>query len=296
MGFLNFLKLRDTKVVGHCAYCGTDIIEEFAENTDTLLKRVGYKMTDDVYLCRNCLKQKGLDKDVIEKQDSATAFAYLKSRKMISPEDFTFDKRIMRGTYCPYIEVDTSRKLINIPDFEFKTFGKNKYVEHLHSYTDIIDFQLIDNGQQIAEGSSLLGAAVGGLTFGGAGAIVGSGIRSRKIAGECTELRIKIVLSDIQNSCAYINFITEEDEYCKRDSTFFHEVMDQAQEIMSILTVIMNDNNKTISDNKGVASDNNSSAKNDFADTIRKLSDLHDTGLLTDAEFESKKTDILSRI
>lgn len=37
-------------------------------------------------------------------------------------------------------------------------------------------------------------------------------------------------------------------------------------------------------------------ARSDVPDQIRKVSELHDQGILSDAEFESKKTDLLARL
>ena len=293
MGFFDAFK-TDDKIAGKCAYCGADIVEHFAHSSDKLIQREGCRTLDGIFLCPKCLKQKGVDKKTIESTSSDAVYSDMASRNVLSPKEFTPDKRIMWGDYYPYIEIDTTRKIINIPEFNIHLFGKDEYIDHPYRFSEIIDFQLLDNGQQIAEGSSLLGAAVGGLTFGGAGAIVGSQLSSRKIAGECTELRIKIVLSNINNSSVYINFISKKGEEGKRDSDYFKEKMEKAQEIMSILTVIMNENKSAAAQNDSQSSANNMSF--DFADAIRKLSELHAAGLLTDAEFENKKSDILARI
>jgi hypothetical protein len=287
MGFFT-----EDKIAGHCAYCGADIVEQFSNNSDKLIRRKGYKTLDGVFLCPECLKQKAVDPRTIEKMTSDAVYSEMSGRHVLSPREFTPDKRVIpKGGYYPYMEIDSTRKMINVPEFKIHLFSYDECIDHPLHFSEIIDVQLIDNGEQVVEGGSLLNAVIGGLFGGGAGAIVGSQTNSRRIIVVCTELRIKIVSSNIRNNPVFIDLIHGN---CKRDSNVYRKQMDTAQEILSILTAIISENKKNAAPARSQSVANAETF--DFADAIRKLSELHDAGLLTDAEFANKKADILARL
>ena len=127
-----------------------------------------------------------------------------------------------------YIELDENNHLWRVP-----CFSKNL----VFPYSDVISYELLENGGTITSGS-LGGAIVGGALFGGVGAIVGSSMGSRT-KQEINEYRIKIVT---KNSChpeVYINLLMPGGKV-KSDSILYKDYSDNAQHILSMLNIITN--------------------------------------------------------
>ena len=188
-------------------------------------------------------------------------------RKLTITKDF--------GTY---IKFDENNRKWFVPDGFFGGV-KNPII---YSFDDILDFELIEDGNSITKGGT--GRAIaGGLLFGGIGAIVGGATAKRKTKSTCTRLQIKITLNNISNPMVYVNLITTE---TKTDSLIYKTAYGSAQNIMSVLQIICA-NNQSISENTSVASSISS------ADEIIKYKQLLDQGIITQEEFNEKKKQLL---
>lgn len=125
-----------------------------------------------------------------------------------------------------YFWVDSTAKKWCIPQ------GKLK--KSVYSYTDIMDYELIEDGNSITKGG--LGRAVaGGVLFGGVGAIVGGVTGGKKTTQTCSKLQIKIVINDIDSPILYIDLITVE---TKKDNPVYKNAIDAAQEIIAVLQIM----------------------------------------------------------
>lgn len=176
-----------------------------------------------------------------------------------------------------YIYFDEFNKKWTIPQGLFKKKINNSMI---HSYNDITDFELIEDGNTISKGG-IGRAVVGGALFGDIGAIVG-GVTGHKYKQTCTRLQIKITLNDINSPIEYINFIDTE---TKKDSIIYKSAFTFAQEIISILQIICNSSGTT-KQTKEIS---------DFdIDEIRKYKELLDMGAITQEEFEMKKKELLN--
>ena len=294
MGFFDAFKIEKV-IVGQCLYCDSPIEQSIGKTNGAIIQKAQYILADGNCICPNCLKQKKLSKNDIENKTSSEIISIMKENGMATPNCFKPTTRIMRAFGLPYIEIDEPHQLINIPDVKFNIFSDNKYIEHIYPFSKLIDFELIDSGQKLMEGSSLLGAAVGGLTFGGAGAIVGSAFGSKKIKDECTELSIKVIFNDINDSDSYINIIPSGGK-TDRNSSLYKEHYASAQKCMSLLTVILNQNDKQVESKNTTVSIGEDSNSNDVLDSIRQLGNLRNEGLITPEEFDIKKKELLSRL
>ncbi len=157
-------------------------------------------------------------------------------------------------------------------------FGKKKQI---YSYSDIVNFELLEDGDSVASGG-LGRALVGGVLFGGAGAIVGGVTGKKKSKGICTSLKLKITVNDMNNPAVYINFIETK---TKKDGFVYKEIAKQAQECLSSFQLIC-DRQKSERENTG---NSNSSV----ADEIKKFKGLLDEGVITQEEFDKKKSELL---
>lgn len=109
----------------------------------------------------------------------------------------------------------------------------------IYNYSDVVDFELLEDGESVAKGG-LGRALVGGALFGGTGAIVGGVTGKRKNKGVCNSLRLKLTLNDINNPVFYVNFI---ESATKKDGMVYKSVYDNAQECLSVLQIICDGQN-----------------------------------------------------
>lgn len=152
----------------------------------------------------------------------------------------------------------------------------------IYDYSDILAFELLEDGNLISKGG-VGRAIVGGALFGDVGAIVGSntGHRQEKI---CSKLQIKITVNDMRSPTVYINFIESEIE---KDKAIYKQLYTQAQEVLSLLSIIVQSNQSNT--RSATESQNNLSA----ADEILKFKKLLDIGVISQEEFDAKKKQLL---
>lgn len=111
-----------------------------------------------------------------------------------------------------------------------------KESKSVYDYADLLDYELIEDGNTVTSGS--LGRAVaGGLVFGGLGAVVGGMTGKQKAT--CSKLQIKITTKDIQHPALYVSLLDYE---VKKDSDTYKAAIKDAQEILSILQIIKTTN------------------------------------------------------
>ncbi len=170
-----------------------------------------------------------------------------------------------------YLKVDENNKQWYVP-------GNSK----IHSYDDVLDYELLEDGGSIAKGG-LGRAVVGNVLFGGVGAIVGGVTGTKKSKPTCTSLKVKITLNDMATPTEYINLITTE---TKKSSSLYQVCEKQAQEIMAVFQV-MCEQNKSASTVPAQTQEISS------ADEIKKYKELLDSGIITQEEFELKKKQLL---
>lgn len=153
-------------------------------------------------------------------------------------------------------------------------------------YEDILDFELIQDGKSVINKGGLGRAAIGGLLFGGSGAIVGTLTGSRKQTETCTELRVKITLNNIERPSVFIDFV--KGTSISKGNILYRQLANAAETVMSLLQVITNEtfsNEPTSSQEK--------SGQVSSADEIRKYKGLLDDGIISQEEFDAKKRQLL---
>ncbi|MCC0696193.1 SHOCT domain-containing protein [Clostridioides sp. ES-S-0048-02] len=155
-------------------------------------------------------------------------------------------------------------------------------VEKIIKFDDILEFELLEDGETIVKGG--LGRAItGGVLFGGTGAVVG-GITGKKTSRKVVEVfKIKITLKDINNPIEYINLINSK---VKTNSSIYQKAFSDAQEILSILSIITKYN---VTEDK-----KEESMCNSTADEILKYKNLLDMEAITQEEFDAKKKELLN--
>ncbi|VDG74712.1 Uncharacterised protein [Clostridium carnis] len=179
-----------------------------------------------------------------------------------------------------YIEFDENNKKFLIPD----GFNGKKINPKVHDYKDLLEYEVLENGSTITKGG-LGSAVVGGLLFGGTGAIVG-GITGKKTKSVIDSLKIKITINNSNRPVEYINLITTQ---TKTNSLLYKSSYNLAQEIISMLSVIKESSNRENNvediENTGFS----------LADELRKLKELVDEGIISEEEFQNQKTKLLNK-
>lgn len=246
-----------------CAVCG--------EKTSMLTK---VKISDGV-ICGTCRAKCGpLAK--VELKTTAQIINRIKSREENAIKVSNFTPTDAVGDF---IKVDRNSKTWCSPT-QTSGFGISDKNPDIFSFSDLIDFELFEDGVSITKGG--LGTAVaGGILFGGVGAIVGGGL-GKKQKDVVNKMSIIINLRDEWVPRIEIILIKSE---TKRNGLVYKSSKSLAQQIISLLTIISDGQNDT--------SDILSSANSSAADELLKFKQLLDMGVISQEEFDAKKKQLL---
>lgn len=170
-----------------------------------------------------------------------------------------------------------------------KTFtGKGIY-----RYTDLLAYELLEDDSQITKGG-LGRAIVGGVAFGGVGAIVGGVTGKKKTKKIVDSMMIKITVNDIENPMLVIPFITKPTKIKSKDYKAAHT---DAHKMLSMLAVITAKAEQQLSPDVLIqlqqAESNQTPDITDPFEEVKKLKELLDMGIINEEEFELKKNDLL---
>lgn len=154
-------------------------------------------------------------------------------------------------------------------------------VLRVFDYSDIVDFELLEDGESVASGG--LGRALaGGALFGGVGAIVGGVTGKRRSKEFCGSLKLKVTINDINNPVIYVSFI---DSKTKKAGSFYKIISESAQECLSTFQLICDKQKEGNKENDYLAPSP--------MDDIREFKKLLDEGIITQEDFDAKKKELL---
>ena len=146
-----------------------------------------------------------------------------KSKEIVSNVSKTIQEKIADNAKWKVI-------LIN----EISVNKENKLIK-IHNKTyhfeDIIDCELIEDGNSITK-SSLLGTAAKGLAFGLAGYLTSE----KKQKKYCNKLEVKITINDFNNPCVYCKFIKKK---TKVQSSEYEKAFNNAQKCLSTIKIVL---------------------------------------------------------
>lgn len=149
----------------------------------------------------------------------------------------------------------------------------------VYSFNDIVDYELVVDGESYTKGGASIGRAlVGGAIFGAAGAIIGGSTGKRKQKEVIKKMYIKISLKHTYDSYTEISLISTE---VKKGSLTYNIMTESANKILALLDSI-------------VTSEPVSVSSTSVADELLKYKELLDCGVLTQEEFNAKKKELLN--
>lgn len=105
-----------------------------------------------------------------------------------------------------------------------------------YAFSDLIDFNVIQDGETISS-ANILNAVAGGMIFGLAGTLVGA--NKTKTSKTCSKLQVQMNVNSISNPVIRIDLISDE---VKRSSDQYKKAVANMEEITGVLRVIKSRN------------------------------------------------------
>lgn len=253
----------DLKAV--CAVC----------NKDIGLNR--FQIANKEWLCKECFKSANFTSATpIKKKTIAEIRKAIQDNIVYKEELSEFEATKKIGSI---IEFDDTRQKILV----YNGLAGRKKSSKIYNYSDIIDFELLEDGETITKGG-LGSALVGGALFGGVGAVVGGVTGGKKSKGVCSSLKIKITINDILEPAVYLTFLATK---IKKSNPIYQSIYASTQECLSTLQLICRKQEISLTDSALTV--NNTSN----ADEILKYKELMDKGIISGDQFEQKKKQLL---
>lgn len=162
----------------------------------------------------------------------------------------------------------------------------------LVSYRDLLSAELFEDGVTVTKtvrSSQAIGAIVGGVAFGGVGAVVGALTgRSESETGKVNYIDLRLVINDTSNPNFDIRFLALKSS---RDGLLYKQAMQQARHWHSLVAVLIKRADSDTSRKENL--ETVTRALPSVADELRKLVDLRDSGALSSEEFQVQKARLL---
>ena len=191
-------------------------------------------------------------------------------------------------------------------DYAFITDDINEFIAivtpaniHVLRYSDIVSISYEENGSNVFN-KSLGGAVVGGLLFGGVGAIVGGNTAKATQNKEIRLMTIKILLKSTSNSTIILNIYEAGKDGAiletkkSEDQMLYEGLMKEVSGIKDIFSIIIDIVDKDIAMQK-TSINTRLQFNNGIADELTKLVKLKESGYLSEEEFNIQKTKLLNR-
>lgn len=164
------------------------------------------------------------------------------------------------------------------------------------AHTDVISSEIFEDGETVTKAvrsSQIGGVVVGGLLLGGVGAVIGGLSGKRVQQGKVKRIELRLTINDASQPTHTVSFLGQE---VARTTLLYKMTAEAARTWQARMDVLIKRADSE-SHSNAVASLTPSlpAPAGSVADEIRKLADLKAQGLLTQAEFESEKSKLLSR-
>ncbi|PGR02376.1 SHOCT domain-containing protein [Priestia megaterium] len=223
----------------------------------------------------------------------------------VEVENLEVDRYYISADYKAVIIIDeTNQKICFIENTvkgidKFKNTSKDfRYDYTLYKFNDLLETEILQDGETVTKtsrGSQIGGALLGGVLAGGVGAIVGGLSGSTTSDEEFSKITLKVLVNDTQNPVKLIYFLDEianvkkyDDRYMKANA----DSMDWHGVLKVIIQQMDKEDKKKYEQHKEVIV--NQTEHFSIADELKKLSDLHKEGILSEEEFNEHKKKILS--
>ncbi|GAA0857771.1 hypothetical protein GCM10008916_12830 [Clostridium nitritogenes] len=159
----------------------------------------------------------------------------------------------------------------------------------VYNYNDILDFELIEDGNVLVTKGGLGRAIAGGLLFGGVGAIVGGVTGKRKSNETIQRLLVRLTIANCF-SPIHEDIIFISTKINKNSKTYSKELQNAKDLLLKL------DSSKSLSNSEtNILYSNKVNNNLSVADELIKLKALMDDGIITKIEFENQKNKLLDK-
>lgn len=165
-----------------------------------------------------------------------------KFKSFLDEQNFKVNKSIDIQTFANSMEINTNQLtkfLVDDVNKKFAIISYNLTIDKIEfkevKYTDLINFNLFEDGEQQIQGKGMI-ATSGALLFGVAGAVVGSVAGNTKIKNKCSELSVRLQINDLQSPLISLVLLSNTD----KNSIFYRLSKQKADDIIATLTYIEN--------------------------------------------------------
>lgn len=229
----------------------------------------GMKQIADGYICKDCIAKYGIFLSVsswnnisLNRVKDGIAANEMNQKYM---QEFKLTKKIEKKLWIDEINrlwtIDSSKNVI-------------------FSYGDILDYELFENGENIIKGG-FGSAVVGGVLFGGIGALVGGVASTKKIKKEIRDLQIKIKTKNLLYPEIIIPIISS--GKVDPNDPVYDAYIRVAESFLSAISLMLGEKCK-----------NEEFASVFPSDEILKYKNLLDVGAITQEEYDAKKKQLLN--
>ena len=165
-------------------------------------------------------------------QSSVQSIGYFKKNNFTASKEISLKMPSITET-LKFVVDDYQKK------FGFYRFSSSGYNElELWNYSDLLDFNLVENGQQMIPGRGMM-AAGGAFLFGLNGAIVGSVAGDKAIRDFCTEISVQIKINNLNKPLISIGL----GGGFEKTSFAYRQAKQKADELIATLTYIESNKN-----------------------------------------------------
>lgn len=206
------------------------------------------------------------------------------NKNTLNSKGFSISKQITdtSNTHSIFIDANTKRWVY------WNTLSTNYQI---YRFEDLINYEILEDGDSIVKGRAG-STIIGGVLLGGIGALAGAA-SSRKTKTICRDLRVRIIVNDLNSNQIIIPLINSE---TKTDSLVYKLAKKRAEEFTALFAVILADVQNEKSANKEDKSVETIMSVNNNDNNYHEIEILHDLmtkGIISQDEFNDKKKKLL---
>jgi len=161
--------------------------------------------------------------------------------------------------------------------------------DKIFTFDELEGYELLEDDTSVSSGGKAA-AIAGGVMLGGLGAIAGAGAGTKKQKKRIENLVLRIDTNDMEYPCVMITYINKE---TKVDSNDYRKAQSAAQQTMSALNLILKQRENTTQETPVQQVVLNQAPAPNEMEQLKQLKELLDAGILTEEEFQAKKSQIL---
>lgn len=238
---------------------------------------MGKRTSDGVSICFDCFLRLDIDPEIMRflSIESVMERAEQRSQNLRLFKDFQPSREVKAGGL--YFREDTRLQMWYVSE------EKEPVNPTLYRYDEIATFELKEDGNSVSSGG-LGRALVGGVLFGGVGAVVGAVTGGKTTKRVISSLQFEISLTNHWRNHITVNLMRFGGT-CKSGSLAYSGYMQEAGKLINLFNSICG---RAKQDTVGPAT-----APISIADEIIKFKELCNQGIITEEEFSKKKKELL---